>query len=687
MEWHDASCRRLDLVPIGGLNSCLSCGSFEEPSIQDDASPAETQTPSPSRNDALENATYHAPIRQKSETRILILQPGEFEEPVCGDLVVVDLPPKEPYEALSYTWADESGDSTPCKTMQLSGRPLLITTNCENALRRIRRRFSSRHLWVDAICIDQNNISERGHQVQLMPSIYSEAQSVLIYVGEAAHDSDGVFSVISSSDPLLATPTIANGLKLRLDSFFERRYFHRIWVLQEVALARHAKLICGASSVSWATFRSYVGTQLFRAPILRFDHHSYTDPQQLVSMMLQAANCQCHDPRDKVYGLLGLFPHTAGRVIRPDYNLSVEEVYTDMARYIASEFSWALVLNLASKDTLHPPFGWPSWVPNWGHSSRSDHRRDFDETLKSNPGLSIELQLLELPHIEAPELHMPSVQFKDIPRYYFPEEGHQAPSERFFMFVEGSYMFRALLVHAACFPEQNLRASQVNVAVFTANVTEYLGPNVQKPHKLAETRILRVTTEPMPRPSESGFQQFKCITVASLLRYFRDHVSIWDDCIAAMRKWASSFDEPFLDTRWRRALQDMSLRRIRNQAERLRPVDEGVEALWAMPEWNDVGTLKRRWFSHNAAWASFPIVIDEFLRIAGALPPADGESEGLLPEPADEHYANYNLGWGDRGDSFDLALGQAWMSETKRALGWRILLRFFLPNKINAIIV
>ncbi|KAK7912137.1 HET-domain-containing protein [Apiospora marii] len=189
MEWHEASCRRLDLVSMGGLKSCMSCGSFEKPCLPSDTVSEAVPTPvadtvNTSLGDASEETPYHAPIRQKSETRILVLEPGKFEDPICGSLMVVSLPSEHTsYEALSYTWADESGDATPRRTIQLGGRPFLITLNCENALRRLRREYVTRNVWVDAICIDQTNISERGHQVQLMPKIYSGAQTVLIYVG------------------------------------------------------------------------------------------------------------------------------------------------------------------------------------------------------------------------------------------------------------------------------------------------------------------------------------------------------------------------------------------------------------------------------------------------------------------------------------------------------------------------
>ncbi|KAK7964336.1 hypothetical protein PG988_011310 [Apiospora saccharicola] len=324
MEWHEASCRRLDLVSIGGLSSCMSCGSFEEPCLSNDTI---CVAPNLSLSDVHDETPHHTPIRQKSETRILILHPGAFEDPICGDLLIVDLPSKQPYEALSYTWGDESGDSTPCRTIQLGGRPFHVTANCENALRRLRRISSPRYLWVDAICVDQNNTEEKGHQVQLMPNIYSGAQTVLVYVGEAADGSDEFLASIGA-DRLTADYPTARTVR-PLNTFFARRYFHRVWVLQEVALARKAELICGTFSISWPSFKAGLGDwvkyAVYQPPVLEPDHRAYTDPRRLVDMMNLASRCECLDPRDKVYGTLGLFPHTAGRAIVPNYNLSVVE--------------------------------------------------------------------------------------------------------------------------------------------------------------------------------------------------------------------------------------------------------------------------------------------------------------------------------------------------------------------------
>jgi hypothetical protein len=83
------------------------------------------------------------------------------------------------YEALSYIWGG------PTNTVEIicgQGR-LSITVNLRDAIRRFRYKNKCRVLWVDAICIDQRNIEERGKQVQLMGMIYWKADRVLVWLG------------------------------------------------------------------------------------------------------------------------------------------------------------------------------------------------------------------------------------------------------------------------------------------------------------------------------------------------------------------------------------------------------------------------------------------------------------------------------------------------------------------------
>lgn len=90
----------------------------------------------------------------------------------------IDAPPQ--YEALSYTW----GGQTPTRPIICNDRILLITENAFSSIRRLRRRFEPRKLWIDAICINQALTTEKATQVAMMAEIYSKAHRVIIWLGE-----------------------------------------------------------------------------------------------------------------------------------------------------------------------------------------------------------------------------------------------------------------------------------------------------------------------------------------------------------------------------------------------------------------------------------------------------------------------------------------------------------------------
>ncbi|KAH8802732.1 heterokaryon incompatibility protein-domain-containing protein [Xylogone sp. PMI_703] len=118
--------------------------------------------------------------------RLLRLVKGDSDTIHC-ELFESKLPSQNnvaEYVALSYTWGSEL---RPCEIV-MNGSRMEVTKNAYLALRDLRCQEEDRILWVDALCIDQSNIIERGEQVQQMRSIYSKAKQVIIWLGEATYD-------------------------------------------------------------------------------------------------------------------------------------------------------------------------------------------------------------------------------------------------------------------------------------------------------------------------------------------------------------------------------------------------------------------------------------------------------------------------------------------------------------------
>lgn len=340
MDWHNAACTKIDLVNFGGGQSCLACGSVGPPA-----------------------GRMYPAIDQTREIRMLKLMPGAFADKVVCEISTAALSSQPEYDAISYTWALESGDVALSEKITVGGASLRVTKNCEKVLKRVRRQFSTRTVWIDAVCIDQDDVSERGHQVQLMPKIYSGARSVLVYIGEP----EAKHNISSAIGHLGENPNSANSRFIT--SLKERYYFSRLWTLQEIALARTATMICGDETVPWDTLRSAAaGFPKRLLPIaLRFEKHIYANPDNLLDLLLLARQCQASDPRDKVFAILGLLP--SGRIddIEADYTLTTEQVYTRVALHLAKTRGWKSVLThaglLGRESSLLTEL--PSWVPDW----------------------------------------------------------------------------------------------------------------------------------------------------------------------------------------------------------------------------------------------------------------------------------------------------------------------------------
>jgi hypothetical protein len=326
------------------------------------------------------------------------------------------------YEALSYTWGDERIK----KPITSSGHPMLVTANLHSALKHLRHEDKPRVLWADALCINQADSAEKSAQVPLMGAIYSGADKVLIWLGDETSDVMGALRLIPQMQrhynkilffrrrllkPLsLVFGPLSTMLMYWLSpkrthapvdwvpvvNLFRRPWFTRTWIMQEAVLARRATVHCGHASVPWEALSDVAwgmytvggvghlgGRELGHTieaidVIIQERHARYSafgllhaaQPPSMVDLLIRTRLYDCKDTRDKIYGLLGIAVDKVSgeKKLKPDYALSVDEVYTDfvvwnvMTNGSLESFSCSTD---TENTTSQPPGLRPSWVPDF----------------------------------------------------------------------------------------------------------------------------------------------------------------------------------------------------------------------------------------------------------------------------------------------------------------------------------
>lgn len=126
----------------------------------------------------------YTPLEQGTkQIRLLHVLPGRLEDLVSCSLQICDLADEPQYETISYVWGNENDRSD----ISLDSHDTSVPASAARAIRRVRFQDRIRVIWIDAVCIDQSNADERGHQVAMMGQIYTNGLRNLIYLGEDNH--------------------------------------------------------------------------------------------------------------------------------------------------------------------------------------------------------------------------------------------------------------------------------------------------------------------------------------------------------------------------------------------------------------------------------------------------------------------------------------------------------------------
>ncbi len=355
---------------------------------------------------------------QGDQIRLFVLFPAEKDDDtIQGETDTVALVEKPQYEAVSYRW----GDPNDTEIILLSGQPSHVTTVLHAALRRLRLQDKPRLLWIDQLCIDQDNNEEKINQVRMMKNIYQSCSQCLIWFGEVQEhvkleDAHAAVELIK----YLANE-VENPVALRSDDDFARimkaiksisvcsqPWWERVWTLQEAVLPERKVIVWGSEKFSWAylsPFRSGWFTREYHLRLSEYkksDHRDYLHeiflyalwtngtfqpyPSGLLRLILiWRQKRDATNPKDKVFGYTGLFERGSMPYIEAcNYETPVATLYSattldlianngllplmmnprlEKERRTPDMPSWAMDLKaIPYYDTGH-------WFTYWGHGS------------------------------------------------------------------------------------------------------------------------------------------------------------------------------------------------------------------------------------------------------------------------------------------------------------------------------
>lgn len=293
-------------------------------------------------------AFTYSPLDPSSKCiRLLELLPSAPSETVRCKLHVVDRTCCPSYVALSYTW----GSPQNRQPIDLDDMEFHVQENLWNFLSTMRLCRRWQLFWIDAICIDQSSISERNHQVNMMRDIYAGAELTVVWLGQATDSSDLAISYIASLG--LPAQETKSALEKALRSLLEQPYWSRIWIVQELMLAKDVMFYCGTKSFSWhqlASLRQTIKTHVVHhdslgiskctgsvmiAQKILWDSLPKNDQHlPLSDLLMTYGRHKSSDIRDRVYALLGLASENS---VQANYNLSVEDIYIEVLKAICKE--------------------------------------------------------------------------------------------------------------------------------------------------------------------------------------------------------------------------------------------------------------------------------------------------------------------------------------------------------------
>ncbi|TVY27678.1 Heterokaryon incompatibility protein 6,OR allele [Lachnellula hyalina] len=325
-------------------------------------------------------------------------------------IIHVSLNSAPAYTALSYTWNGELVD----QPITVDRSSLKVINNFRVALPHLIKAAKTQYLWVDGLCINQEDDREKAVQVPLMQEIYASCSECLIWLGKSTPEGETAFDAIPrirrnlqlydasrvwdmEGIGLKSPGTIDSSLWKGLTDIFSRPWFKRIWTFQEAVIPPEIFLLFGDRVLAFddivpladpllthftslqyfhANDGSLKGQSLWVAFVKTMHiHKSRTSGSRFqncfntLRMLYFTRPWHSTNPLDKIYGLLGLTDPSLPMFLTVDYSKSAIQVSIEISKWYLEHGGDLFILNLASSlrytDLVYS--GLPSWAPFFGN--------------------------------------------------------------------------------------------------------------------------------------------------------------------------------------------------------------------------------------------------------------------------------------------------------------------------------
>ncbi|KAF2160780.1 hypothetical protein M409DRAFT_28663 [Zasmidium cellare ATCC 36951] len=291
-------------------------------------------------------------------------------------------PNEDGYAAVSYTWkshAQRWNFGLDHASVEVQGQVFPAAARVAPMLASLYES-GFRNVWIDALCINQLDVSERSNQVARMRQIYSNASQVVVFLGSGSPNTDALFDFLNhgSIKGLRMSSAELSGLL----EVVSNPYWQRAWIIQEVAVARSVVLICGAKRTSWdrlvhsmarwdvsewarpiSSGSDFPGREIRMIDNFRTERHG-----SLIEVLQKTRSSKASNALDVIYAKLGLANDASTLVSRVTYSIDASTLFKSIVkRHVTAKHDLYIICLVRERqeDGVHLP----SWVPDWTKST------------------------------------------------------------------------------------------------------------------------------------------------------------------------------------------------------------------------------------------------------------------------------------------------------------------------------